>query len=150
MAATDMPGDQRRPDDRPCGKASQAGPICVIAEHGSHRRSLVTLLRAFGIAVLSFPTAGSCFRYLQSSRESAPRCAIIDLYRLNQPLSDCIAQLQKLTDRPPVLLLTGFVRFTGQRHPPVDAAEAAILVKPYDPDTLLAKLSCLLNVDVPL
>jgi FixJ family two-component response regulator len=142
-----MLGDLEKRDKLGRRPSLAAADICVIAEHRAHRHSLVMLLRAFGLAARPFVTTTAFLRHWSEGRGGVPKCAIIDLYRLNEPLSVCLERVRSISGALPILLLSG-VRRSAHRQLVEDRGQAVIvLIKPYEPPVLSEAVKHLLGSD---
>jgi FixJ family two-component response regulator len=124
--------------------ASQFNPtIFVVEDNAEMRASLVELLDVSGLAVRTFPSAGSFARYYKAEM---PGCLIADIRMPGQAGLELYKQLLRERNRLPVIFITA--------HADVPTAVAAMkagamdfLEKPLDHELLLDRVHVALALD---
>ena len=117
--------------------------VFVVDDDPAVRDSIAMLVRSEGLAVQTFDSAGS---FLAAWDRCEPGCLIVDLRLPGLSGLDLQERLAGDDDAPPIIFLTGY----GTVPAAVQALKAGardFLEKPFDPDTLLARVHEALTSD---
>ena len=117
--------------------------VFVVDDDPALRDSIALLARAEGLAARTF---GSARSFLDAWDRTEPGCLIVDLRMPGLSGLDLQERLAGDADAPPIIFLTGY----GTVPAAVRALKAGamdFLEKPFDPDTLLARVRDALACD---
>ena len=122
---------------------SEEPVVFVVDDDPALRDSIALLARAEGLAARTFDSARS---FLDAWDRAEPGCLIVDLRMPGLSGLDLQERLAGDGDAPPIIFLTGY----GTVPAAVRALKAGamdFLEKPFDPDTLLARVRDALACD---
>lgn len=125
------------------GRVSGEPVVFVVDDDPALRDSIALLVRAEGLAARTFDSARS---FLDAWDRTEPGCLIVDLRMPGLSGLDLQERLAGDGDAPPIIFLTGY----GTVPAAVRALKAGamdFLEKPFDPDTLLARVRDALACD---
>jgi FixJ family two-component response regulator len=122
----------------------QSTPVHVVAAHGSLRRSLIALLKAWGALPVAFDDGWSFFRRYQDGADR-PACTIVDTHGLDPTLTTFLTELRRVDPTRPVLILYGSAQRLERELASVDRRNLSSLLKPYRVRDLYAAMGHLLR-----
>jgi FixJ family two-component response regulator len=111
--------------------------VAVVDDEEPIRKALSRLLRLAGLKVETFASGAE---FLESLRNHAPDCVILDLHMPEIDGFEVESQLAQSAFRIPVLVITGRDA-SKDRERILERGVAAFLEKPLDSETLLAAIT---------
>jgi FixJ family two-component response regulator len=117
--------------------------VYVVDDDAAMRRSTGVLLESAGLAHVAFESAEA---FLAAAEPTMPGCVIVDLQMPGMNGMDLVARMRRERFALPMLVVTG----TGSIPVAVEGMKLGLfdfLVKPVDPDVLLAKVQAALRLD---
>jgi len=115
-----------------------SGPttIAVLDDEPAYRQALSRLLRAHGLEVQTFATAGE---FLAANGGHLFACLLLDLHMPGHTGFDVLAQLKSQGQAVPVIMITGHDQ-PGSAATARELGAAEYLLKPLDESALLSAL----------
>ena len=117
--------------------------VFVVDDDSSVRDSIALLLRAEGFTAQTFNSAPS---FLSSWSRTQSGCLIVDLRMPGLSGLDLQERLAGEDDAPPIIFLTGHGTVPAAVHA-LKAGAVDFLEKPFEPDTLIARVCEALDRD---
>lgn len=111
--------------------------IAIVDDDGSVRRALRRLVQLMSYEPADYASGEE---FLQSVRESAPKCVILDLHMPGLSGLDVLNRLRLADEDVPAIIVTANSQ-PELRAECLAAGAAAFLQKPLDSDVLLAALN---------
>lgn len=118
----------------------QAAVISIVDDDDDVRSSLVNYLRAAGMDVRGFSSAGG---FLAAPDRAETDCLVTDLHMPEMDGLDLQRELNRIGRDFPVIVMTAFPT-PGARAESNRLGAAAFLEKPIDPDALLDQVEAIL------
>lgn len=106
--------------------------VAVVDDDPSVRRALQRILKVMGISVEGYASGEEFLASLQSRQ---PDCVVLDLHMPGLGGLEVQEQLNRLPERPPVIIVTGYQE-PGMRRRCVLAGASGYLRKPIDGGSL--------------
>jgi FixJ family two-component response regulator len=118
--------------------------VAVVDDEESVRKALKRLLRAAGLEAESYATGQE---FLEQAAMREPDCVVLDLHMPVMSGSQVLAQIRKMTRRPPVVVITAH-DVPEKRDECLAAGACAYLRKPLEDRLLLNAISAALRTGV--
>ena len=113
---------------------SESGPIvAVVDDDAPFRHAMGGLMRASGVQVQTYASGRE---FLQSGHMPHVRLLLVDMQMREMSGLDLVRRLRAFGCQARVIFVTG--KSDSKTHAAVLAENAVLLVKPFDPDELVA------------